>query len=57
MRPADVAAALMDLEAALRRSVLAPDWDAPPAGAASTCFIYMLMIYLWLTGNAKNYSR
>lgn len=33
-RPAHVAAALMDLEAVLRRSVFAPDWDAPPAGAA-----------------------
>ena len=36
-RPAHVAAALMELEAALRRSAFAPDWDAPPAGAAPVC--------------------
>jgi len=32
-QPADVAAAVLELEAALRRSLLAPDWGAPPAGA------------------------
>lgn len=32
-RPADVAAAVLELEACLRRSLLAPDWDAPPVGA------------------------
>ena len=56
-RPADVAAALMELEAALRRSVLAHDWDAPPAGAASACSFLVLMACSWLAGNSKEHLR